>query len=148
MDLLRFAPRSTPRKVSGSTDHVVIVGAGLAGLSAALRLAGAGRKVTVVEREPVPGGRAGIIEDQGFTFDTGPSVLTMPDLIADCFDAVGEDMHDWLELEPVHPLYRTFFPDGSQLDVHSDADKMSEEIEKVIGPSEAEGYRRYVDFVT
>ena len=100
MDLLRFAPRSTPRKVSGSTDHVVIVGAGLAGLSAAMRLAGAGRKVTVIERESVPGGRAGLINDQGYAFDTGPTVLTMPDLIADCFDALGEDMNQWLELEP------------------------------------------------
>jgi phytoene desaturase len=147
MDLIRFAPRSTPRKVSGSTDHVVIVGAGLAGLSAAMRLAGAGRKVTVVERESIPGGRAGLINDQGYAFDTGPTVLTMPDLIADCFDALGEDMNQWLELEPVSPLYRTFFPDGSQLDVHSDVDKMCEEIERVIGADEAEGYRRYVDFV-
>jgi phytoene desaturase len=112
-----------------------------------MRLAGAGRKVTVIERESVPGGRAGLINDQGYAFDTGPTVLTMPDLIADCFDALGEDMNQWLELEPVSPLYRTFFPDGSQLDVHSDVDKMCEEIEKVIGIEEAEGYRRYVDFV-
>jgi phytoene desaturase len=147
MDLLRFAPRSTPRKVTGETDHVVIVGAGLAGLSAAMRLAGAGRKVTVIERESVPGGRAGLINDAGFAFDTGPTVLTMPDLIADCFDAIGENMTDWLELMPVSPLYRTFFPDGSQLDVHSDTTKMAEELEKVIGRDEADGYLRYVDFV-
>jgi phytoene desaturase len=147
MDLLRFAPRSTPRVVKGKTDHVVVVGAGLAGLSAAMRLAGAGRKVTVVERESVPGGRAGLINDQGYSFDTGPTVLTMPDLIADCFDAVGEDMNDWLELMPVAPLYRTFFPDGSQLDVHSDTTKMAEELERVIGRGEAEGYLKYVDFV-
>ena len=98
MDLMRFAPRSTPRKVVGKTEHVVIVGAGLAGLSAALRLAGAGRKVTLLERESVPGGRAGLISDQGFQFDTGPTVLTMPDWMADAFDAVGENMSDWLTL--------------------------------------------------
>ena len=147
MDLLRFAPRATPRKVSGETDHVVIVGAGLAGLSAAMRLAGAGRKVTVLERESVPGGRAGLINDSGFAFDTGPTVLTMPDLIADCFDALGESMSDWLELMPVAPLYRTFFPDGSQLDVHSDTTQMAAELERVIGRGEAEGYLKYVDFV-
>ena len=62
---------------------MVVVGAGLGGLSAALRLAGAGREVTVVEREQVPGGRAGLREEQGFRFDTGPTVLTMPDLIAE-----------------------------------------------------------------
>jgi len=78
-----------PRRVSGPSDSVVVVGAGLGGLSAALRLAGAGRRVTVVEREDVPGGRAGVLRDAGYSFDTGPSVLTMPDLIADAFDAVG-----------------------------------------------------------
>ena len=66
-----------PAQVKGPTDHVVVVGAGLAGLSAALRLAGAGRKVTVVERESVPGGRNGLLEKDGYSFDTGPSVLTM-----------------------------------------------------------------------
>ena len=140
--------RRDPRTVSGPTDHVVVVGAGLAGLSCALRLAGAGRRVTVLEREPVPGGRAGLIDDAGFRFDTGPTVLTMPDLIQDAFGAVDEDMHDWLELMPVEPLYRAFYPDGSQLDVHSDVDAMADEIARVISPEEAAGYRRYVDFVS
>lgn len=136
------------KQVTGPTDHVVIVGAGLAGLSTALRLAGAGRKVTVVERESIPGGRAGRISDQGFEFDNGPTVLTMPDLIADAFDCVGENMSDWLILEPAKPLYRGFFADGSQLDVHSDVDAMSSEIERVIGSNEALGFRKYVDFVS
>jgi phytoene desaturase len=140
------------RTVSGPTDSVVIVGAGLAGLSAAMRLAGAGRSVTVLERESVPGGRAGRLNidtaDGTYRFDTGPTVLTMPDLIADCFDCLGEEMSDWLTLDPVAPLYRSFFPDGSVLDVHSDVDQMADEIDRVIGPDEAAGYRRYVDFVS
>jgi len=140
------------RTVKGPTDHVVVVGAGLAGLSAAMRLAGAGRKVTVLERESVPGGRAGRLDvevaDGTYRFDTGPTVLTMPDLIADAFDAVGENMADFLTLEPVSPLYRSFFPDGSTLDVHSDVEQMADEIERVIGPDEAAGYRRYVEFVS
>jgi phytoene desaturase len=140
--------RRSLRTVTGPTDRVVVVGAGLAGLSAALRLAGAGREVTVVEREAVPGGRAGLIEDAGFRFDTGPTVLTMPDLIRDAFASVGEDLEDWLDLMPVEPLYRAFYPDGSQLDVHSDVDAMAEEIARVISPDEAAGYRRYVDFVS
>lgn len=144
MSLLRRGTRT----VTGRTDDIVIVGAGLAGLSCALRLAGAGRNVTVLEREAVPGGRAGLIEDSGFRFDTGPTVLTMPDLIRDAFDAVGEDMDDWLDLVPVEPLYRAFYPDGSQLDVHSDVDAMADEIERVISPDEAAGYRRYVEFVS
>ncbi len=140
------------RTVSGPTDHVVIVGAGLAGLSTAMRLAGAGRRVTVIERESVPGGRAGRIDlstaEGTYRIDTGPTVLTMPDLIADAFDCLGERMEDWLELMPVAPLYRAFYPDGSRLDVHSDVDAMAAEIETVIGPGEAAGYRRYVDFVS
>jgi len=150
--LARWLPGTGPRQVTGPTDHVVIVGAGLAGLSAAMRLAGAGRKVTVLEREPIPGGRAGRLDltapDGTYRFDTGPTVLTMPDLIADCFDAVGERMEDFLELEPVEPLYRAFYPDGSTLDVHADVDEMAEEIRRVIGPDEAAGYLRYVDFVS
>ena len=143
----RWIPGS-PRTVTGKTDEVVIVGAGLAGLSTAMRLAGAGRSVTVVERESIPGGRAGRISDQGFEFDTGPTVLTMPDLIADAFDCLGENLDDWLTLEPVAPLYRAFYQDGSVLNVHADTNKMATEIETVIGSSEAAGYLKYVDFVT
>jgi phytoene desaturase len=135
-------------RVKGPTDHVVIVGAGLAGLSAALRLAGAGRKVTVLERESVPGGRNGLLKKDGYSFDTGPSVLTMPSLINDAFNCVGEDMKDWLELTPLTPLYRAFYADGSQLDVHADTNEMEAEIAKHISSTEAAGYRRYVDFVT
>jgi phytoene desaturase len=140
------------RTVRGPTDHVVVVGAGLAGLSAAMRLAGAGRRVTLLEREPVPGGRAGVVTsetvDGQYRFDPGPTVLTMPDLIADCFDAVGERMEDWLDLRPVAPLYRATFADGSRLDVHADVDAMAAEIERVVGPQEAAGFRRYVEFVS
>ena len=129
----------------GPTDRVVVVGAGLGGLSAALRLAGAGREVTVLEREPVPGGRAGRLELDGYAFDTGPTVLTMPDLIADALDSVGERLEDWLDLRPVDPLYRAHYPDGSTLDVHADVDAMAAEVERVCGPGEAAGYRRFVD---
>jgi phytoene desaturase len=140
------------RTVRGRTDHVVVVGAGLSGLSAALRLAGAGRQVTVLEREQVPGGRAGSVQTPVvggvYRFDTGPTVLTMPDLIADCFDTVGERMEDWLTLRPADPLYRANFADGSRLDVHADTEAMAAEIARVIGPAEADGFRRYVDFVS
>ena len=136
------------RTVSGPTDRVVIVGAGLAGLSAALRLAAAGRDVVVLEREDVPGGRAGLLEVDGYRFDTGPTVLTMPDLIADALGCVGERLEDWLDLVPLAPLYRAYFPDGSALDVHADVDAMADEVATVCGAAEADGYRRYVDFVT
>ncbi len=133
--------------VAGSTQRVVVVGSGLAGLSAAMHLAGAGRDVVVLEREQTPGGRAGRLEIDGFRFDTGPTVLTMPDLIDDAFTALGEDYRDWLELIPLDPAYRAFYPDGSQLDVFADPDRMAAEIESVIGPQEAAGYHRFVDYV-
>ena len=136
------------RTVKGPTENVVIVGAGLAGLSAALRLAGAGRSVTVIERESVPGGRSGLLQKDGYAFDTGPTVLTMPSLIEDAFNSVGEEMKDWLDLIPLRPLYRAFYHDGSQLDVYPDTKEMEAEIAKVIGSEEAIGYRNYVDFVT
>jgi phytoene desaturase len=141
------------RTVTGPTDHVVVVGAGLGGLSAAMRLAGAGRRVTVLERGPGPGGRAAVraIEAPGggeYRFDPGPTVLTMPDLIADCFDALGEEMGDWLNLRPVEPLYRTTFADGTGMDVHADHDAMAAEIERVCGAAEAAGFTRYVEFVS
>jgi phytoene desaturase len=143
-----------PRRVHGPSDRVVVVGAGLAGLSAAMRLAGAGREVTLLEAAPVPGGRAGVLElpapDGAGTYriDPGPTVLTMPGLIADCFDALGEQMEDWLDLVPVEPAYRAHFADGTQLDVHTDTDAMAEEIASVCGGPSAVGYRRYVEFVT
>lgn len=136
------------RKVKGKSDEVVIVGAGLAGLSAALRLAGAGRKVTILERESVPGGRNGLLQKSGYAFDTGPTVLTMPSLIEDALASVGEKLSDWLDLIPLNPLYRAFYADGSTLDVHADTKRMEDEIARVIGGDEALGYRRYVDFVT
>ena len=134
--------------MSGRTDRVVVVGAGLGGLSAALRLAGAGREVTVVERERVPGGRAGRLDLDGYSFDTGPTVLTMPDLIADALDCVGERLEDWLDLRPVSPIYRAYYPDGSTLDVHADVEEMAAEVARVCGPAEAAGYRRFVEFVS
>lgn len=136
------------KTVTGKSDHVVVVGAGLGGLAAAMRLAAAGRAVTVVEREAVPGGRAGIWEADGHRFDTGPTVLTMPNLIDDVFACLGEQTKDWLELQPVSPLYRTYYPDGSRLDVHSDPQQMAVEIETKIGPDEAANYLRFVDYVS
>jgi phytoene desaturase len=134
------------RTVTGPTDHVVVVGAGLGGLACALHLAAAGRQVTVIERESVPGGRAGRLSIDGYEFDTGPTVLTMPELIEEPLAAVGEKLSDWLELTPLDPAYRAYYPDGSTLDVRTDTVAMAAEISKVCGPREADGYLRFVDF--
>lgn len=130
------------KSVPGPTGHVVVVGAGLAGLSAALHLLGAGREVTVVERAEQPGGRAGLLEQGGYRLDTGPTVLTMPHLLDDAFAAVGENLKDRLDLVPLHPAYRAQFPDGAELDVHTGAEAMEAEVERFAGAREAQGYRR------
>jgi len=124
-------------------DQVVVVGAGLGGLACALHLAAAGRKVTIVEREAEPGGRVGRLSVDGYQFDTGPVVLTMPELIDEALAAVGERTADWLDLQPVDPAYRAHFPDGSVLDVIADPDRMAAEITREIGPREAENYHRF-----
>lgn len=136
------------RTVPGRTDRVVVVGAGLAGLSAALHLRGAGREVVVLEREAVPGGRAGLLEVDGYRFDTGPTVLTMPDLVQATLDPVGERLEDWLTLTRLDPAYRAHYPDGSRLDVRASVDDTAAEIERVCGPREADGFRRFVSWVT
>jgi phytoene desaturase len=135
------------RTVPGRSDSVVVVGAGLGGLSAALTLAGAGRHVTVLERERVPGGRAGLLHDHGYRFDTGPTVLTMPDILARPFAAVGEHLSDWLTLRRLDPAYRARFADGSSIDVHADVDAMTQEIAETCGSADAAGYGRFVRYL-
>jgi phytoene desaturase len=132
------------RTVPGRTDRVVVVGAGLAGLAAALRLRGAGREVTVVERAPGPGGRAGRVERAGYALDTGPSVFTAPEIVADALAAVGEKLEERLTLLPLETTYRAQFADGSQLDVHADPDAFAAEVAALCGPAEADALRRYL----
>jgi phytoene desaturase len=133
---------------------VVVVGAGLAGLSAAMHLAGAGRRVSVLEATSAPGGSAARVSlpaSGGGTYqlDTGPTVLTMPDLVADCFAAVGESLSDWVTLRPLDPAYRAQFADGTSLLVTTDVETMTERIRAFSrSPGDADGYRRYVEFVT
>ncbi len=136
------------RRVPGPTSRVIVVGAGLAGLSAALHLAGRGREVTVVERESWPGGRAGRLDVDGYQLDTGPTVLTMPDIIDEAFAAVGENSSTRLDLMAIDPAYRSHFADGSSLDVHSDADLMADTIREFAGAKQAEGYRKLRDWLT
>lgn len=135
------------RVVAGPTQDVLVIGAGLGGLSAALHLAGAGRRVTVVEREQTPGGRCGLIEDAGFRFDTGPTVLTMPELVAAPLNAVGEELADWVTLHRLDPAYRARFADGSTIDVRADVHDMADEIAAVCGGAEARAWLRYVGFL-
>lgn len=138
---------ATPPAAGGGTRRAVVVGAGLGGLSAAAHLAGTGWDVEVVERLDRPGGRAGRIERNGFRFDTGPTVLTMPDLLRATFAAAGADMDDHLALTRLDPAYRTTFADGSELQVRAERDTMAAEITRVCGADEAERFHRYCDWL-
>ena len=128
--------------------RVVVVGAGLGGLSAACHLVGRGHEVLVLERESVPGGRAGLLEEAGYRIDTGPSVLTMTGLLADTFAAAGADMAEHLRLLPVDPMYRAVFADGSEICVRHGREAMTEEIRQKAGASEAEAFGRFCDWLT
>ncbi|MFZ1286010.1 MAG: FAD-dependent oxidoreductase, partial [Candidatus Phosphoribacter sp.] len=108
---------------------VVVVGAGLSGLSAACHLVGAGHDVIVVERESGPGGRAGTIPDGPYLFDTGPVVMTMPGLFDDAFAAAGTTAAGvGLHLRRLDPAYRAVYADGSQLRVRASTEATRAEI--------------------
>ena len=132
------------RTVPGRVDRVVVVGAGLAGLATALHLRGAGRDVTVVERAAGPGGRAGVLTRGGYVLDTGPSVFTGPEILADTFAAVGDRLEDRLTLLPLATTYRAQFADGSSLDVAADPDVFAGEVARLCGPAEADALRHYL----
>jgi phytoene desaturase len=127
---------------------VVIVGAGLAGLSAACHLRGMGHDVLVVEAGNEPGGRAGTMSLDGYRYDTGPTVLTMPELAERCFAALGTAMDEHLALLPVEPMYRATYADGSALHVRHGREAMAAEISTVCGPAQAAGFHKFCDWVT
>ncbi|MDA8060906.1 MAG: phytoene desaturase family protein [Actinomycetota bacterium] len=127
--------------------RVVVVGAGLGGLSAACHLRGRGHEVTVVEREDIPGGRAGQWASAGYRIDTGPSVLTMPGLLAETFAAAGADIAEHLRLAPLDPMYRAWWPDAEPLSVRPGREAMTEEIRQSCGSADAAAFGRFADWL-
>lgn len=123
----------------------VVIGAGLGGLSAAANLVADGHEVTIVERDSIPGGRAGVIEQHGFRLDNGPTVMTMPDLLEQAFAAIGCEMKDYVTLKKVDPMYRAVYADGSELKVLHGREAMAEEIRRFANGREAASF---LDFCT
>ncbi|MFD4181193.1 phytoene desaturase family protein [Rhodococcus sp. NPDC058514] len=133
------------RRVPGRTDRVVVVGAGLSGLAAALHLLGTGRAVTLLERDRSVGGRVGVYDGPGYQIDSGATVLTMPELVSEALAAVGADcgsVSPPLRLRRLEPAYHARFADGSAIAVHSDPDTMAAEVTRACGRDEADRYLR------
>jgi phytoene desaturase len=123
---------------------VVVVGAGLSGLSAAMHCAGAGHRVTLLEAQDVPGGRNGTLSQDGFRFDTGPVVFTMVNLLEQAFAAVGARVSDYVTMTQLDPAYHAFFADGSRLLVRPGHEKMRDEIRRECGSKDAVAFDSFV----
>lgn len=131
----------------GLLRNAVVVGAGLAGLSTALHLCGAGVEVTVLEAESTPGGRCPDVLVDGYRLDLGPTVLTETDQLARAFAAVGESLEDHLTLVDLDPAYVAHFADGTSLSMHTDPQRMRASIRDLAGERDAAGYDRFVRHV-
>ncbi|MCX6047695.1 MAG: phytoene desaturase family protein [Chloroflexi bacterium] len=130
---------------SSSTLPIIIIGAGIGGLSAAIRLASAGRRVLMLEQNPQVGGKMSQFCAAGFRWDTGPSVITMRHVFAELFAAAGRHIEDYLTLIPVEPLTRYFYQDGTVLDASRNWPTMAAQIEH-IEPRDIEGYLRFLAY--
>ena len=123
--------------------QAVIIGAGFGGLAAAVRLGARGYRVTVCERLDGPGGRAYAFQQDGFTFDSGPTIITAPFLLEELWNLCGRRLADDVELRSLDPFYRIRFHDGQAFDYYGDAARMQNEIEQ-FAPRDVEGYKQYM----
>ena len=138
-------------EVSVSTNHsAVVIGAGLGGIATAARLARQGYQVTVLEKNPEPGGRCGKLERDGHRFDTGATLFLMPEIFEETYRALGERMEDHLDLRRIDPTYTIRFDDGYEIALTADLNEMEEQLEAVEPGSFrallqylAEGYQNY-----
>ncbi len=111
--------------------QVIVIGSGLGGLSAAISLAQEGYEVTIHEKNAKIGGKLNVLKERGYSFDLGPSILTLPHLFARLFERSGKRMSDYIPIRPLRPHWRNFFEDGKVVDLHPEAERMAEEVRKV-----------------
>lgn len=126
--------------------RAIIIGAGMGGLASALLLAHQGLDVTVLEMGQHPGGKAGIVTLDGVTCDTGPSVLTMVDVLEGLFDQVGEELAQRLTLRRLAPAFRYLYPDGTSLDIHHELEATLESVRATLGAAEARGLEKFLRY--
>jgi len=126
-----------------SSERVGIIGAGLAGLSAACTLGARGYDVTVFERNGWLGGKNVPLAQNGFRFDMGPTILIMPSVLRRIFAEVGDSLEDWLPMVNLDPQWRCFFNDGTVLDLLQSTTEMSSHLDQFANDAGAQ----YVDFM-
>lgn len=126
-------------------DPIVVIGAGIGGLSAAIRLAARGQHVVIYEQSGQVGGKMGEVMADGFRWDTGPSVITMRHVFEDLFNQTGRRLENYLTLLPVEPLTRYFFEDGTVFDASRDLAKTVEQI-AAMDERDVEGYLAYLAY--
>ena len=114
--------------------NIIVIGAGLGGLSAALSLRQAGYNVEIFERNAQIGGKLNLHQEDGYTFDLGPSILTLPHIFERLFTRSGRRMSDYFTIRPIRPHWRNFFPDGIKIDLYPEPDRMAAEARKVGEP--------------
>lgn len=124
---------------------IVVIGAGIGGLSAAIRLAHTGREVLVVEQNPAVGGKMSQVTAQGFRFDTGPSVITMRHVFEALWRTTGRDLANYLTFLPVDPLTRYFYRDGTVLNLSRNLSETLPQLEQ-LDPRDVEGYLAYLAY--
>jgi phytoene desaturase len=124
--------------------RIVVIGSGFGGLSAAIRLQAAGHDVTILERRDKPGGRAYVYEQDGYTFDGGPTIITAPWLIDELFELAGSRTADWVRLVKCDPYYNIRFTDGSVFRYDGDREHIREQIRR-FNPDDLAGYERFFE---
>lgn len=128
-----------------ASKTAVVVGAGFGGLALAIRLQAQGVQTTLLEKRDKPGGRAYVYEDQGFTFDAGPTVITDPSALEELFAAAGKRMSDYVEMLPVAPFYRLCWEDGRHFDYANDQEALDRQIH-ARNPADVAGYQRFLAY--
>lgn len=128
----------------GRRSHAVIIGSGLGGLAAAIRLSVRGYRVTVLEQLDAAGGRAYTFRQDGFVFDAGPTIITAPFLLEQLWELCNQRMADEVDLRPLHPFYRIRYHDGTTLDCSNDDAHMAQQITS-FAAADLQGYRRFLD---
>ncbi len=128
-----------------SARRVIIVGAGLGGLAAALHLRARGFQVTVLEKNPTVGGKLNRIVADGFSFDTGASLVTLPDILRATFAVAGARLEEHLTLQPLDPICRYRWPDGAQLDLSSDVSKTVAQL-RCLAPQDEAAFFRFLSY--